>query len=186
MRQLMVKKKEKQLYKKKNVVGFKKGYTPWNKGLTKETDERIRTAAIHISEGLKELYKLGIMTSDVSDETKRKISKTLTGRTQTFETRKKKSLTVRHMTEDEWTGFSKRDKYGIEFRHARLNALKRDNHQCRCCATSEDLVVHHIDKNKQNNELENLITFCRSCHNKFHSENITINNIFVKLERGNI
>ncbi|MFH1508696.1 MAG: HNH endonuclease [bacterium] len=30
------------------------------------------------------------------------------------------------------------------------------------------LVVHHIDRNRKNNELENLIWLCRNCHYLVH------------------
>ena len=35
--------------------------------------------------------------------------------------------------------------------------------------------VHHIDRNRENNEMQNLILLCRKCHTKVHSErrNIT-------------
>lgn len=53
-------------------------------------------------------------------------------------------------------------------------ALLRDNCQCQRCYMGLDklkrnnLHVHHIDKNPKNNRLENLITLCRSCHQKLH------------------
>jgi len=42
--------------------------------------------------------------------------------------------------------------------------LKRDNYQCRFCGLRENLVTHHIDHNKLNNNPNNLITLCRSCN----------------------
>jgi len=43
---------------------------------------------------------------------------------------------------------------------------KRDNNQCQLCGAKQDLVIHHIDYNKENNEPTNLITLCKSCHPK--------------------
>lgn len=53
--------------------------------------------------------------------------------------------------------------------------LKRDGHQCKACGSTNRLTVHHIDYSgkglkmgKANNEMDNLITFCDSCHQKLH------------------
>lgn len=51
-------------------------------------------------------------------------------------------------------------------------ALIRDKYSCYFCSSSDDLVIHHIDftgqTNDPNNELDNLVTLCRSCHIKLH------------------
>lgn len=42
-------------------------------------------------------------------------------------------------------------------------------HQCEICNYNEDeniLQVHHIDENRQNNKIENLIILCPNCHAK--------------------
>jgi len=39
---------------------------------------------------------------------------------------------------------------------------------CEHCGTEQDLQVHHLDENRQNNELTNLKLLCRSCHSKEH------------------
>ena len=42
-------------------------------------------------------------------------------------------------------------------------------HKCEICGYNEDtdiLQVHHIDENRQNNEIENLIILCPNCHAK--------------------
>lgn len=60
----------------------------------------------------------------------------------------------------------------IMFGGNREKALERDNHKCCTCNKDSGLVVHHKDFTGQsdnaNNELENLITLCRSCHIKIH------------------
>jgi hypothetical protein len=48
----------------------------------------------------------------------------------------------------------------------------RDNNKCKTCGSSEKLHVHHIDKNRKNNQVDNLITLCQSCHAKIHSVRI--------------
>ncbi len=39
---------------------------------------------------------------------------------------------------------------------------------CLFCQTNNNLIVHHLDKNRKNNLENNLITLCSSCHNKLH------------------
>ena len=51
----------------------------------------------------------------------------------------------------------------------RINAFREYPHKCSVCNWDEDedvLEVHHIDKNRQNNNLENLIILCPICHKK--------------------
>jgi endogenous inhibitor of DNA gyrase (YacG/DUF329 family) len=45
-----------------------------------------------------------------------------------------------------------------------IKALKRDNFLCQNCYTNKNLKIHHIDGNRKNNQLENLITLCSKCH----------------------
>lgn len=57
-------------------------------------------------------------------------------------------------------------------------ALDRDNRTCQQCGAKPETVhVHHIDglgsnlpPEQQNNELENLVTLCASCHARVHRE----------------
>lgn len=39
---------------------------------------------------------------------------------------------------------------------------------CRICGNKIDLQIHHIDENRENNQMSNLIILCRSCHSKQH------------------
>jgi hypothetical protein len=39
---------------------------------------------------------------------------------------------------------------------------------CEECGTTEDLHVHHIDRNPANDAVENLATLCASCHLRLH------------------
>jgi len=63
--------------------------------------------------------------------------------------------------------------YPEEFQQIRLTVLARDKFRCRICHYSKregrKIVVHHIDWNKTNNDLSNLITLCASCHKKAHN-----------------
>jgi hypothetical protein len=46
--------------------------------------------------------------------------------------------------------------------------MERDNFACQDCGINRNLVVHHIDEDKQNCEEDNLITLCLNCHAKIH------------------
>jgi hypothetical protein len=54
--------------------------------------------------------------------------------------------------------------------------FNRDEFKCQCCGCSEDdkktnkLLVHHIDTNKKNNSLSNLILLCGQCHVSLHKK----------------
>lgn len=48
--------------------------------------------------------------------------------------------------------------------------LIRDNYQCKKCGSNNKLHIHHIDLNPLNNSLNNLITWCNSCHITYHRE----------------
>ena len=41
--------------------------------------------------------------------------------------------------------------------------------KCEWCGATKNLVVHHLDENRYNNTLTNLITICKSCHQKHHT-----------------
>lgn len=64
-------------------------------------------------------------------------------------------------------------KYTSTFYRNRKIVFERDRNRCRCCKASKSnrerpLNVHHIDVNKLNNSLSNLITLCARCHMTLH------------------
>lgn len=42
---------------------------------------------------------------------------------------------------------------------------------CENCESRENLHVHHLDRNRENNELSNLRTLCKDCHWEYHRGN---------------
>jgi len=51
----------------------------------------------------------------------------------------------------------------------RYTAFQVYEHKCACCGYEEDeriLEVHHIDSDRNNNNIENLIILCPNCHRK--------------------
>jgi len=64
------------------------------------------------------------------------------------------------------------DEYGAEFDNALKEQVRfRDKYKCQVCGCPQiengrQLDVHHIDYNKRNNILNNLVSLCRKCHMK--------------------
>ncbi len=75
-----------------------------------------------------------------------------------------------------WQGGKSYEVYGIDFDDNLKEQVRlRDSHTCQLCSrTQKDeiveynnrLKIHHIDYNKKNNNKDNLITLCLSCHTK--------------------
>lgn len=47
-------------------------------------------------------------------------------------------------------------------------AKKRDKWKCIACKSKSYIHTHHLDHDRLNNDLSNLITLCRNCHGFFH------------------
>lgn len=49
-------------------------------------------------------------------------------------------------------------------------------HKCAMCGLEEEccLQVHHIDENRENNNVDNLIILCANCHSRIHRGNFSI------------
>lgn len=41
--------------------------------------------------------------------------------------------------------------------------------ECEICSSTVDLLIHHIDGNRDNNCEDNLVVTCDACHNKIHT-----------------
>lgn len=49
-----------------------------------------------------------------------------------------------------------------------INNLFLHKDRCEICGRDKKLDIHHIDENPNNNNLDNLMCLCRSCHMKIH------------------
>lgn len=135
--------------------GFKKGMIPWNVGLTKETDERVKK---YVDTRVKS-YKEGKFKSWNKDLTK-----------ETDERVKEHSESMKGEKHHFWLDGKSFEPYGIEFNEELKDAIKkRDGYVCQECGRKEVLSVHHIDYDKLNNSIFNLISLCTSCHTKTNS-----------------
>lgn len=57
--------------------------------------------------------------------------------------------------------------YNSTYYKNRKIAFKRDEFKCRLCK-SKKIVIHHLDCDRRNNSLSNLITLCNQCHPFLH------------------
>jgi len=51
----------------------------------------------------------------------------------------------------------------------REKCLQEKGEKCSECGATEDIEVHHIDGDRWNNRLENLIPLCHDCHQAVHN-----------------
>lgn len=51
----------------------------------------------------------------------------------------------------------------------REEALKCHGEKCQKCGASDNIEIHHKDKNRKNNNMENLQVLCRDCHHREHA-----------------
>jgi len=126
-----------------------------------------------------------------SEETRRKISLANTGKKRTEqekqlmswkqwmrgksmppETRKRLSLATSGHRHWHWMGGIGSMPYSHQFQnHIRHEVRRRDKYSCQKCGIKDvHISVHHIDKNKLNDELTNLVCMCKSCHTQTHNE----------------
>ena len=79
-----------------------------------------------------------------------------------------------------WRGGIWKKGYTSEFSNEiKYKIRERDSFTCQECFMLEkeigqNLDVHHIDFNKKNNEIQNLISLCRRCHSGLHA-NVELN-----------
>ena len=71
----------------------------------------------------------------------------------------------RKARKQEW---EKRNRQNQRFNGNRTLALIRDGYRCRICHEHQRLDVHHVDLDRNNHALWNLLTLCFLCHRKVH------------------
>ena len=151
---------------KDKISKSKKGQIPWNKGIPQspEAKEKNRLAHLEIYDGKNNPF----YGREHSEKSKQQMSKTKTGIPQSAELIESKT----GVNSAKWLGGKSFEPYSIVFN----NKLKRDIRQrdglkCQNCGELQKqykikLHIHHIDYDKENNALDNLISLCKSCHGK--------------------
>jgi 5-methylcytosine-specific restriction endonuclease McrA len=59
---------------------------------------------------------------------------------------------------------------GVNVQTYRKKAIRYYGKMCMRCNSTENIHVHHKDRNRKNNELENLEVLCKTCHDLEHLE----------------
>jgi 5-methylcytosine-specific restriction endonuclease McrA len=129
------------------------------------------------------LYRNNRKDTKQSIETRLKIGLTLKGGKRSLETRGKMKenhwikkdnphLWLVKENHHNWRGGKSYEPYTPSFdKQTKERVRVRDNFQCQLCGIPElecyeHLHIHHIDYDKKNCDIKNLISLCRSCHCK--------------------
>jgi hypothetical protein len=180
---------------KNNGAKSLKGKKPWNKGVPRTEEEKNKMSEgqkrSYESSSRKvyvktEQHKQNLINSAKKPKTKEHIQKILTSRKNNpnyeqtnkiiSETLKRKylngELTSSFYIDGRYVNDpnSAYNLYNKEFtEELKLEVRKRDNWTCKKCNKKRSTCCHHINENKKDNRIENLITLCNSCHAKYHS-----------------
>lgn len=81
---------------------------------------------------------------------------------------KQKKNTPKKENHHAWKGGTSNGEYGIEFNSELKQIIKEKyHHQCQLCGSVNSILdIHHIDYEKTNNDIQNLIPLCKVCHGK--------------------
>jgi hypothetical protein len=186
------------------------GVEPWNKGMVRTNEEKEK-----MSNGQKRSYSSGKRKKyKITPEHREKLNKSIKYKTKEhirkiIESRKNNpnyslikkrisnTLKRKYKNKEISSSFyidgrytnnpnSQYNLYNGEFTESlKLDVRKRDNWTCQLCNKKRSTSCHHIDENKTNNVVDNLIVLCRSCHSKYHSskeeKKTELKNLFVIL-----
>jgi len=61
-------------------------------------------------------------------------------------------------------------KGGVNDDYCKRIVFEKYQKKCFFCGDTKNIEVHHINTNRKDNRIENLIVLCRDCHKKVHSK----------------
>lgn len=101
----------------------------------------------------------------LSKETKKKMSKARIGKVPW--NKGKKCPQTSGKNNPNWRGGISFLPYSVDWTEDLKRAIrKRDKYTCQVCRIEPAIQVHHVDYDKKNNNLDNLIILCKKCHGK--------------------
>ena len=148
----------------------KKGWIiPRIKGLTREQYFGKTKAAEIKAKQVKSCTENPAFHKPKTEEHKRKIGLTQIGKTRPSSVGQKisKILTGKFKLEKNpaWRGGIGFLPYSSGFNsYVKEEVKKRDSYRCQYCGSVKKLRIHHIDYNKENNNIFNLVTLCLKCN----------------------
>jgi hypothetical protein len=86
--------------------------------------------------------------------------------------------------------YDNKEKYPSEFNYNLKEIIRKlNNRHCMLCGKKEDMLnrklcVHHIDYNKKNCSIKNLISLCNSCHIKTNTNRQNWIDFFTSSNKG--
>ncbi|MBA7538345.1 hypothetical protein ES705_30620 [subsurface metagenome] len=83
--------------------------------------------------------------------------------------RKKMSNSKKGEKNPRWDNGSSEYPDHAELKRARIKVLKRSKNKCEICG-KQAVIVHHIDGDKSNHNIDNLIAVCLECHEPLHCD----------------
>lgn len=163
--------------------GKKLSKPAWNKGIpcSQETKEKLRNINLgkKLSEDTKEKIRISSTGRKHTQKVKDKLREIQSGRgnwiygkTHSEETKRKMGNSRLGEKNPSWKGGVSFEEYPIEFNiHLKTIVRERDEFCCRLCGRHESEfeikhAVHHIDYDKKNSSVKNLVSLCNSCHSK--------------------
>ncbi len=126
-----------------NKGWFKKGYKVWNKNKPRSQETKMKISNSLIGYKLENYHKQNCQCGVC----------------------KSKRFEINGKNHPSYINGSSFEIYPVDFYRIRNRILERDNYICQICYLYGN-VIHHIDYNKKNNIVDNLITLCNSCHSK--------------------
>lgn len=152
---------------KKKISVAKKGLASWNKGKKGQIPWNKGKTGVYSKETLK---KMSIASKNRVGYWKNKQR-----RVETVEKISKNHSNVSGKDNPNWKGGISCEPYCFEwsFKDFKNFIKERDGNKCLnpdCFRNVHKLCVHHIDYNKKNCELENLITLCNSCNSRANKD----------------
>jgi len=183
------------LHKRLNTgrTHFKKGFIPWNKGISCREDTKLKLRELqkknpskgflgkkHIQEVKEKIRKIHLgnkynLGKKRSIESRQKMRESHLGKKLSVETRKRMSLIHRGEKAPNWRGgiteINQIIRTSLEYRLWRESIFQRDNYTCRFCGKrGGNLEADHIKPFSLFPELrfaiDNGRTLCRECHKK--------------------
>ena len=133
-----------------NKNGFKKGQPSWNKG----TKGIMKSNQTTFNKGCISLFKGNSQSPEVKNRLRGLFKDKSWSQTRRKAQPEKKPKLLNGV------------KYHPFWDEIRRLVYKRDKYKCQECGKHGKMNAHHIDYDRENNDLSNLISLCTSCHAK--------------------